>query len=63
MQQRRLDRGPAGLGGVEAAGADVRPGVRLGDGRKWPKGFVSGFFRELYDFRLPDPSEGPEGGT
>ena len=29
MQQRRLDRGPPGLAGVEPAGADMRPGLLL----------------------------------
>ena len=34
VQERRLDRGPPGLGGVEAAGADMRPGLRLGIARR-----------------------------
>ena len=34
VQQRRLDRGAPGLAGVEPAGADMRPGLRLGVARR-----------------------------
>ena len=34
MQQRRLDRRAPGLAGVEPAGADMRPGLRLGVARR-----------------------------